>query len=80
MTYYVMYSKFKLDEPTFEEHDTQSVGVRYDLAPRMALKFDVTQMNDDGVNPFTQAPNPVNNDPDGDGDVVIISTGIDFIF
>lgn len=79
-TYYLMYSKFELDAPVFEEHDTQSLGLRYDLDARMAVKFDVTQMNDDGVNPFTDAPNPVNNDPDGDGDVVIISTGIDFIF
>ncbi len=79
-TYYVLYSKFELDEPKFEEHDTQSVGVRYDMDARMAFKFDVTQMNDEGMDPFANTPNPVNNDPDGDGDVVIISTGIDFIF
>lgn len=79
-TFYVMHSKFDLDLP-FEKHDTDSVGIRFDYKPRMAIKFDVSSMTDEGVNPFAgDAPNPVNHDPDGDGDVVIISTGIDFIF
>lgn len=87
-TYYALYSKFELDT-VLEEHDTQSLGLRYDIDARMAIKFDVTQLNDegyfpvgffDGTNPTSKLANPVNDDPDGDGDLVIISTGVDFIF
>lgn len=86
-TYYLLHSQFELDGP-FEKHDTQSLGFRYDAGPRVALKFDVSQLTDEGYLPpgtlgptqTSNVPNPVNQAPDGDGDLVIISTGIDFIF
>jgi hypothetical protein len=75
--FYILYSKFDLELP-FEEHDTVAIGVRHNLSSKMALKFDLSTLNDDGES-FGQ-PNPVNKDPDGDGDVSIFSASFDFIF
>lgn len=80
LTYYLSWSKFDLDTP-FEEHDTTSVGVRWDLGDSYALKFDVSSMTDDGFNPFTMQPNPVyHKAKDGDGDVVVWTVAMDFVF
>lgn len=75
--YYVMHSQFELDAQIggvpIEEHDTNSVGLRYDFQPRVAFKLDISMINDTGV--FA-----VNKDANNDGDAVILSTGVDFIF
>lgn len=77
-TYYLMNSKFELDATDgagtpFEEHDTNSIGVRCNLSARTAIKFDFSIMNDTGA--FA-----VNKDPDNDGDVSIFTTSLDFMF
>jgi len=78
--YYISWSKFDLDEP-FEEHDTTSIGVRWDLGDTYALKFDLSSMKDDGFNPFSGLPNPVyHNAENGDGDVKVFSVAVDFVF
>ena len=75
--YYVMHSQFELDAQIggvpIEEHDTNSVGLRYDFQPRVAFKVDISMINDTGF--FA-----VNKDANNDGDAVILSTGVDFIF
>ena len=82
---YVMYSKFDLND-AWESHDTLALGVRYDLASNMALKFDISKFNDTGYNPFSGEPNPVYqpartaNGGDGNGDATVLSLGIDFVF
>lgn len=76
-TFYLMNSKFDLDE-SWEKHLSQSLGMRHDVSTNMALKFDVTHMDDDGRNPFTGAINPVIKK--GDGDVIVVTAGFDFIF
>lgn len=77
VTYYLINSKFELDDKIngvpIEEHDTNSIGFRYDFKPRVAFKADISMINDTGV--FA-----VNHDANNDGDAIIISTGIDFIF
>ena len=79
-TFYLLWSKFDLDLP-FEEHDTSSIGIRYELNDNAALKFDVSSFNDDGFNPFTGQPNPVlRGAEDLDGDAIVVSIGVDFIF
>lgn len=75
--FYVTRSKFILDEP-WEKHPTWSVGVRHDIGSNMALKFDVTRMTDQGMNPFSGARNPVIKI--APGDATIASVGIDFVF
>jgi len=76
-TFYLMHSQFTLDSEIagvpIEEHDTNSVGLRYDYRPRVSLKFDVSMITDTGV--FA-----VNKDANNDGDAVILSTGVDFTF
>jgi len=77
-TYYLMHSKFELDATDgtgtpFEEHDTNALGMRYNLSAKVAVKADITMMTDTGAS-------PVNRDPDGDGDVTIFSTSLDFMF
>ena len=74
---YVTHSKFILDEP-WEKHPTWSVGARYDLTGNMSLKADVTQMKDQGRNPFTGASNPVIKIAPGDS--TLLSVGLDFVF
>ena len=76
-TYYAMWSKFDLDFEISgvpaEQHDTTSIGVRHNLGPRVAVKMDLSVMNDTGA--FA-----VNKDPNNDGDVTILSTSLDFMF
>lgn len=77
-TFYVMNSKFELDAKDgtgvpFEEHDTNSLGVRCNLGVRTALKFDISMINDTGAT-------PVNQDPNNDGDATIFTTSLDFMF
>ena len=85
MEYYLLYSKFDLNE-AWESHDTTSFGVRYDFTTNMALKFDFSLFKDTGFNPFTLEPNPVykpsrtENGGDGNGNATILSVGIDFVF
>lgn len=79
VTYYLLYSKFDLDTP-YEEHETASLGLRYEYSPKTAIKLDFSRLTDEGVDPITDTPNPVNNAPDGDGDVSIVSVSLDFIF
>lgn len=74
---YVTRSKFVLDEP-WEKHPTVSVGARYDLTGNMSLKADVTQMKDQGRNPFTGGANPVIKIAPGDS--TLLSVGLDFVF
>jgi hypothetical protein len=45
-----MWSKFDLDE-AFEEHTTQSLGIRHNIGNTMALKADVSFFDDRGINP-----------------------------
>lgn len=77
-TLYFMHSQFTLDSKDatsgkpIEEHDTNSIGLRYDYQPRVAFKFDVSMITDTGEY-------AVNKDPT-DGDAVILSTGVDFTF
>ena len=77
-TYYLMYSQFDLDA-VFEKHDTVAIGMRHNISSRLAFKVDVSSLTDEGEDGFG-GPNPVNKDPDGDGDVTILSTSLDFIF
>jgi hypothetical protein len=80
IAYYLNWSQFDLDTP-FEKHDTTSLGVRLDIGSGYALKIDVSAMNDEGFNPFTGQPNPVYHaDPDGNGDVTVVSFALDFVF
>lgn len=77
-TFYVMNSKFTLDGENasgvpYEEHDTNSIGVRCNVGARTAIKFDLSMINDTGVD-------PINHDPDGDGDATIFTTSLDFMF
>jgi hypothetical protein len=76
-TYYLMHSQFELDakigSTPIEEHDTNSLGLRYDFKPRMAFKFDISMINDTGS--FA-----VNKDSNNDGDATILSAGVDFTF
>lgn len=80
LTYYVSWSQFDLDTP-FEKHDTSSIGVRWDVGDTYALKFDVSSLNDEGYNPFTDQPNPVYHDAkNGNGDVTVFTLALDFVF
>ncbi len=76
-TFYLMHSQFTLDFEIagvpVEEHNTNSVGLRYDYQPRVSFKLDVSMITDTGV--FA-----VNKDANNDGDAVILSTGVDFTF
>jgi hypothetical protein len=76
VNYYIMTSQFELDAEIggtpIEEHNTNSFGARYDYQPRIAFKVDISMITDTGF--FA-----VNKDP-SDGDAMILSTGIDFIF
>lgn len=76
-TTYINSSEFKLDE-AWESHTTVGVGVRYDINSSVAFKAQIDKFNDTGYNPFTKAPNPICHC--ADGDVTVLSTGIDFIF
>ena len=78
ISYYLSLSKFDLDTP-FEEHDTISVGLRYDFSS-YAIKFDISTMNDNGFNPFTGQSNPVYHKATDDGDVTTASISLDFVF
>lgn len=76
-TFYLMNSKFTLDAELngtpFEEHDTNSIGMRHNLSATTALKFDISMINDTGLN-------AVNKDSDNDGDATIFTTSLDFMF
>ena len=74
-SFYVTWSEFKQSEG-FEIHDTTSLGMRYNLNANLALKVDISSFNDTGLFPVPSPPNT----PDSDGDAVLLSTGIDFIF
>lgn len=74
---YAVHSNFDLDLP-WEKHNQQSLGLRRDIGSSMALKFDITHLDDEGLNPFTGQPNPVIKL--GDGDATVASVALDFIF
>lgn len=74
---YGTYSRFILNEP-WEKHRQTSVGLKYDLAGNMALKFDLTRFHDQGMNPFTGRPNPVIKIQPGHSSLVTVA--LDFIF
>lgn len=78
MSYYLSWSKFDLDT-AFEEHDTTSIGVRYD-AESYALKFDISSMKDNGFNPFSGKTNPVYHKATDSGDVITATISLDFVF
>lgn len=81
--YYLFWSQFDLDLP-FEKHDTTGIGFRYDLGDGVALKMDLSSMNDEGFIPVDggpNIPNPVYHaDDDGDGDVMVLTLALDFVF
>lgn len=77
-TYYLMHSQFTLDNEDafgvpYEEHDTNSIGVRCNIGARTAVKFDLSMITDTGVD-------PINQDSGGDGDATIFTTSLDFMF
>ena len=80
IAYYANWSQFDLDTP-FEKHNTTSIGFRYEMGDGYAFKVDISSMQDEGFNPFSGQPNPVYKaDPDGSGDVTMLSFALDFVF
>lgn len=77
-TYYLSWSEFVLDAESdgtaIEQHDTTSIGLRYELDTKIALKFDISDFKDTGAFPVYKA------NEDGKGDATILSVGLDFVF
>lgn len=76
-TYHFTASDFELNE-AWEAHSTVGVGFRYDVNSNLAFKMQLDRFDDTGENPFTSAPNPICRC--ADGDVMVLSAGVDFVF
>jgi hypothetical protein len=76
-TFHATVSDFQLDED-WESHSSRALGLRYDLNANLAFKAQVDVFDDTGFNPFTGAANPVCHC--ADGDVTVLSAGVDFVF
>lgn len=76
-TPHITLSEFELNE-AWESHTSFAVGFKYDVISGVALKMQIDKFDDTGYNPFTGNPNPICKC--GDGDVTVISAGVDFVF
>ncbi len=76
-TFHATASDFELNE-AWESHSTYGMGLRYDINSNVAFKLQVDKFDDTGYNPFSLAPNPICHC--ADGDVTVISSGVDFVF
>ncbi|WP_346992787.1 hypothetical protein [Alteromonas gracilis] len=58
-----------------DDYNSIGVGLRYNINPRTALKFEITDFNDDG-----DAAVFIDEDQDGDTDATAVAISLDLVF